>query len=193
MKKKYIMSGMTVFIMVFIFWQSSLPADLSQRESDLLSVFIANLLHISDDAASFAVRKCAHFLEYMVLGLSLIHTVRGWSGPSSCSGHSWHPISDADNPKPDSQFIPPGRIHSFANNRISLFMICTAWGIAILYAVTDELHQIYVPGRSFGIRDIVIDSLGALTGIFIPKLIAYHKSRTAHFDAPPDPLRRANR
>ncbi|MBO5944265.1 MAG: VanZ family protein [Clostridia bacterium] len=34
-----------------------------------------------------------------------------------------------------------------------------------LYAITDEIHQIFVPGRAFQISDILVDSIGALTGV----------------------------
>jgi len=37
--------------------------------------------------------------------------------------------------------------------------------ICVLYAVIDEIHQIYVPGRSGQITDVVLDSAGALVGI----------------------------
>lgn len=33
----------------------------------------------------------------------------------------------------------------------------------ILYAVTDELHQLFVPTREGKFRDIVVDSMGALS------------------------------
>ena len=36
--------------------------------------------------------------------------------------------------------------------------------IAFLYALTDELHQKFVPGRSAEIRDVAIDTTGALCG-----------------------------
>ena len=39
--------------------------------------------------------------------------------------------------------------------------------ISFLYAVSDEIHQIYVPGRSWEILDIIIDVLGAGAGILI--------------------------
>ena len=39
--------------------------------------------------------------------------------------------------------------------------------IAFLYACTDELHQYYVPGRYGTFSDVIIDSCGAITGIFI--------------------------
>ena len=53
--------------------------------------------------------------------------------------------------------------------------------IGILYAITDEIHQLFVPGRSGRILDIGIDSLGVITGIFIykllEKLVNYVKTR----------------
>ncbi|MBR2283128.1 MAG: VanZ family protein [Ruminococcus sp.] len=40
-------------------------------------------------------------------------------------------------------------------------------GLCSLYSCTDELHQLFVPGRSCEIRDVLIDSSGSLTGILI--------------------------
>ena len=37
----------------------------------------------------------------------------------------------------------------------------------VIFAATDEFHQLFVPGRGGQIRDVVLDSLGSLTGIFI--------------------------
>lgn len=42
-----------------------------------------------------------------------------------------------------------------------------SFAIAALYAVFDELHQYFVPGRSCEIRDMLIDSSGALVGILL--------------------------
>ena len=39
------------------------------------------------------------------------------------------------------------------------------WGIATAYAVTDEFHQLFVPGRSGQMTDVMIDSGGALVGL----------------------------
>ena len=35
------------------------------------------------------------------------------------------------------------------------------------YAITDEIHQIFVPGRSGNIFDVGIDTLGVVTGVLI--------------------------
>lgn len=35
------------------------------------------------------------------------------------------------------------------------------------YAATDEFHQLFVPGRSGQLRDVVIDGCGVLTGLLL--------------------------
>lgn len=43
--------------------------------------------------------------------------------------------------------------------------------IGVLYASTDEIHQAFVPGRGAQITDVILDSMGVLTGIFITMLV----------------------
>lgn len=43
--------------------------------------------------------------------------------------------------------------------------------ICIIYATSDEIHQIFVPSRAYQIRDILIDSIGSITGVYLYKLI----------------------
>lgn len=53
---------------------------------------------------------------------------------------------------------------SFSQKRIQagvVFVIC------VLYAMSDELHQLFVPGRSGQISDVGIDAVGAILGIGI--------------------------
>lgn len=42
-----------------------------------------------------------------------------------------------------------------------------AWGLATLYAMTDEFHQTFVSSRQGQIQDVVIDSIGALVAMFL--------------------------
>lgn len=44
--------------------------------------------------------------------------------------------------------------------------------ISIVYAVSDEVHQLFVPGRGGQVKDVFIDSAGSLVGISF-----YYKSR----------------
>lgn len=45
--------------------------------------------------------------------------------------------------------------------------------ISIGYAITDEIHQIFVPGRAGRITDVLIDSIGCILGALLFLLI-YH-------------------
>jgi VanZ family protein len=45
---------------------------------------------------------------------------------------------------------------------------------AALYACTDEFHQTFVPGRSGMMRDVLIDSTGALFGAIVACCIAVY-------------------
>ena len=40
-----------------------------------------------------------------------------------------------------------------------------------LYACSDEFHQLFIPGRSGEIRDVMIDSIGGIIGIIIISII----------------------
>ena len=42
-----------------------------------------------------------------------------------------------------------------------------AWFIGTVYAMTDEFHQLFVPGRVGSLTDICIDSAGVACGVII--------------------------
>lgn len=52
---------------------------------------------------------------------------------------------------------------SFGVKTIKNFAI--SFPFSVLYAVSDEIHQYFVPGRAFQFSDILVDSLGSLMGI----------------------------
>jgi len=51
--------------------------------------------------------------------------------------------------------------HGYAG--FKLFWV--AMVICVLYAISDEVHQLFVPGRAGQVRDVLIDSAGAVVGI----------------------------
>jgi len=58
----------------------------------------------------------------------------------------------------------------FGNNNLSLTQIMfLAIIISVLYAVSDEIHQLFVPTREGKIRDVLIDSLGILLSFVYTK------------------------
>ena len=136
----------TVVIMVFIFVQSALPDVVSTQESGWISSFLAELLHVDPSAMSFVVRKAAHFTEYLALGASLMLTVR------------------------DYFFLRDRSAAEKLTKHLSVMACVVAWLIGTLYAVSDEIHQIFTPGRSCEIRDMLIDSLGVAVGVSLVRL-----------------------
>ena len=75
----------------------------------------------------------------------------------------------------------------FIGNAISMHIdkISLRLGIAfaggVLYSVSDEIHQKFVPGRSCELRDVMIDSAGAILGcifLFILFKIFQKKKRS---------------
>lgn len=59
--------------------------------------------------------------------------------------------------------------YGIRNRFLRLFASVAA---AALYACTDEFHQTFVPGRSGMMRDVLIDSTGALFGAIVACCIA---------------------
>jgi VanZ family protein len=41
----------------------------------------------------------------------------------------------------------------------------------VLYAVSDEVHQLFVPGRGAQVTDVLIDNAGAFVGIGIYEVL----------------------
>ena len=52
---------------------------------------------------------------------------------------------------------------------------CMALGITAAYAATDEFHQLFVPGRSGQLKDVLIDTAGGALGLVLLALILYLK------------------
>lgn len=46
-----------------------------------------------------------------------------------------------------------------------------------IYAMSDELHQMFVPGRGPAVRDVIIDSCGGLTAIIIIFIVGIYKGK----------------
>lgn len=57
-------------------------------------------------------------------------------------------------------------------NKLSISLI-----IGVIYAITDEIHQAFIPGRGPHITDVILDTMGVLTGIIIVMLVPEILSR----------------
>lgn len=59
------------------------------------------------------------------------------------------------------------RTYELSRRRTVLISICVALG----YATFDEIHQLFIPGRSGELRDVLIDTTAASIGIGVYVLI----------------------
>ena len=155
---------LTILVMVFIFLQSALPAELSEQESGTIVLLLAGLLHADVDLVSFVVRKAAHFAEYLALGVCLWLTVRDALARRLERMHG-SPEDLSESPIPGC--TTPQRMPSFF----------VPWAIGAFYAVTDEIHQYFVPGRSCELRDMLIDACGVAAGVVLCRLISRNARR----------------
>ena len=56
---------------------------------------------------------------------------------------------------------------SLLKGRLNKKLFLIAIIIAVLYGISDEVHQLYVPGRHFAIIDIITNSIGILTASIV--------------------------
>ncbi len=56
-----------------------------------------------------------------------------------------------------------GMEEKFAPRRV----LSLAWGFAVFYAMTDEIHQHFVAGRHASGVDVLIDAVGAALGLWV--------------------------
>lgn len=57
--------------------------------------------------------------------------------------------------------------YDIKENKRIMISLC----IGILYATSDEIHQLFIPGRAGQITDVILDSMGVLLGILLVLLI----------------------
>ncbi len=190
--RRLILPALLFFQILFIFTMSSFGHTSSDAQSNLFVDFIAqNFPHvrhglennlISLNTLIFLVRKTAHFTEYAILGSLFFLNLRNRlkSNNTLTENSKLQTTKTLAKKNPNTQLTktiakkaPLGPI------KYTLFMSIL---FSFLYACTDEIHQIFVPGRSAQFRDVLIDTLGASFGATITyltiKLFAKVKART---------------
>ena len=69
-------------------------------------------------------------------------------------------------------FLVPERGRKAVRRQMLLALLSGA-----VYAVSDELHQFFVPGRACMWQDVLLDSAGVLTGVLIGSAV-FHPGRS---------------
>ena len=139
-----------IAIMAFIFFQAALPADLSSEESGRVVDLIVRLFQ----GVAPIDRETLVFIVRKGAHFTEYMILGGFLVPAV---KEWMAV--------DTTPVPVVR------ERI------TAWLAGTLYAVTDEIHQSFVPGRSCELRDMGIDSCGVLAGVLVVSFLMRSKER----------------
>jgi VanZ family protein len=64
-----------------------------------------------------------------------------------------------------------------ATPRLSRRAASLAFALTVLYAISDEWHQFYVPGRYSDVRDVMVDALGALVALLLAQRLQRPRDR----------------
>lgn len=102
------------------------------------------------DALAWPIRKTAHASEYACLAISLVMTC--WQF------HAWR-NGEGEGANSLSRRIVHANVIAFA--------------IAVAYAASDEIHQLFIDGRAGQVADVLVDASGALVGCALSALVVY--------------------
>jgi VanZ family protein len=139
-------------------------------------------LHPDHDTLQLVVRKGAHVLAYLVLGAVLTQAWHRWpdhraDGPEHRADRPEHQPARSHHSPARSHHSPDRSDHSPARSRALRRNLVAPTLIAILYAVTDEIHQHFVPGRDGRATDVLIDAAGVVVGVCLVAAARRHASR----------------
>lgn len=179
---RLLLTVLTLLWMLLIFHMSSAVKDESNAQSGVICEFLCRVFVDGyeemppaqqlqmQERFSFPVRKGAHLTEYMILGALLTLTTASYRADDVGFFWSAHTAANrASETTTDRQFVTE-RFGSFETAPAG---ISCAWLIPLLigflYAVSDEIHQYFVPGRAMQARDVLIDTAGVLLGIWIAR------------------------
>lgn len=175
--------------MAFIFYMSAKTGGSSGGMSESVASWLAQLLcpgwaDMPEGARaellaamSLPVRKGAHVTEYAVLAvlafvvLSQARAVRRLrAGEGAAVGAAGEDgLADEGRARPASATWPAGRP--------VLPIALAAFAFSVLYAASDEFHQLFVPGRAGLFTDVAIDSCGAAAGAVLAACVACARRR----------------
>ena len=127
------------------------------------------------EALQFPIRKAAHMSEYAVLALLVFAQLRLWPAFSGTGlpVRRVQAMTMGSLAKEDMSAEGRGAAPSTPASPWGLYLrtlrkaALVAWGCAALYAATDEVHQLFVPGRAGLFTDVLIDATGAAIGLLV--------------------------
>lgn len=135
---------------------------------------------VGAETLQFVVRKAGHTTEYLLLGVLLVVAWRvtaRWRRTIVSPTYDARAASSTRPSRGPAGGLAPGGRGSFGDRLRRHTYWLGPWLIAVCYAATDETHQLFVPGRSGQVRDVLIDSVGAAIGVLLATLAARRLAR----------------
>ncbi|SCZ78107.1 VanZ family protein [Acidaminobacter hydrogenoformans] len=148
--RKHFAWALVILWMAVIFSLSAQPASASNDLSRGITALIIDLIqkilpmvNLTLNDFNHYVRKNAHFIAYFLLGFLVINALM--------VGETVEKLKN---------FKERGSA-AYRRRWLLAGLICVS------YAISDEVHQLFVPGRGGQVKDVLIDSGGAATGILV--------------------------
>ncbi len=143
-KRQYIFLIIAIIWMAVIFYFSALPAEKSEKESGLVATFLCAIFVDGFDEMSLEEQlSYTDAIDYPIrkVAHATEYAILGFLLAGVC-------IADINGYKRWLQFLAP-------------------WLATVIYAATDEFHQLFVEGRSGQVTDVCIDALGGAVGVIV--------------------------
>lgn len=134
---------LTVSVMLVIFLMSAQNASVSSNTSGSFIAFFARIL--TPDFNNLSIEQQVKTISsYQLVVRKMAHfTIYLCLGLSAC-------------------------VFTFTLEKIKrIYQYILSASISLLYATSDEIHQLYVPGRVGAVTDVLIDFSGVLTGLIL--------------------------
>jgi len=64
---------------------------------------------------------------------------------------------------------------SFKGGRLDRNAVLFVVFISLAYAISDEIHQLFVVGRFASVKDVGVDLIGSLSAILTLKIVSFYK------------------
>lgn len=122
------------------------------------------------DSLDHPVRKLAHFTEYAVLGVLYANVIRAACGLREPAARCGSASADTAEAAPAAPAAPVAPASSAYERKMPAFL-AGAWVFGVLYAISDEYHQSWVPGRSMQFSDVCIDASGVFAGLVLFRVV----------------------
>ncbi len=179
----------SVVWMSIIFYLSHQPASESAETSGGILTFLLGIIPISPEYVAVLhtlLRKSAHFMAYLILGLLVYFAYKGNGKVLLILSMSLFLVTSSVESQMDLHSLARKLIHLFAYAILSMLIYFAYQGrrkilftltICLLFAISDEIHQLFIPGRSGEVRDVLIDFSGAAFGLVIVTLFTKLTSR----------------